>query len=142
MSLKAPKFFKSIMTGLMVATIASASMVAPAAAAGSFSLTILPAAGQDADALRAGMQIFNIINSMEANGGAVHQNGMNNSALLGQNGSGNFGTIWQEGNGHSGALDQVGDGNAYGIYQFGENTDVDVSQFGNDQTGATFIFGF
>ena len=56
------KFFKSVMTGLMVATIASASAVAPAAAAGSFSLTILPAAGEDADAFACrACRFFNLI---------------------------------------------------------------------------------
>ncbi len=142
MAIKTKKFFKSIMTGLMVATIASASVVAPAAAAGSFSLTILPAAGEDADALRAGMQIFNLLNAAKTNGGVIRQNGTGNAAQLGQNGSDNFGTIWQEGNGHSGNLQQNGNGNAFGIYQFGENTSVNANQYGNGQTGATFIFGF
>ena len=142
MANKTNNFFKSIMTGLMVAAIGTASAVAPASAAGSFSLTILPAAGQDAEAMRAGMQIFNLINSAKTNGGVIRQNGFGNGAMMGQNGNGNFGTIWQEGNGHSGNLQQNGNGNAYGIYQFGENTNVDVNQFGHGQTGATFVFGF
>lgn len=142
MTFTAKKLFKSAMTALVAVSIASASMVAPAAAAGSFSVTILPAAGEDADALRAGMQIFNLINSLEQSGGVISQNGTGNGAMMGQNGNGNFGTIWQEGNGHSGNLQQNGNGNSYGIYQFGENTNVDVNQFGNGQTGATFIFGF
>ncbi len=136
------KIAKSALTALVATTIAATSLVAPAQAGGSFSLTILPAAGEDAQALRAGMQIFNLINALEANGGVVRQNGMNNGAMLGQNGNGNFGTIWQQGNGHSANLQQNGNNNAYGIYQFGEDTDVDVSQFGNGQTGATFVFGF
>lgn len=142
MANKTKNFFKSIMTGLMVATIASASAVAPAAAAGSFSLTILPVAGEDADALRAGMQIFNLLNGAKTNGGVIRQTGFGNGAQMGQNGSGNFGTIWQEGNGHSGNLQQNGNDNAFGIYQFGENTNANVNQYGNGQTGATFIFGF
>ncbi len=142
MTSPAKKLFKTALSALMAVSIASASMVGPAAAAGSFSLTILPAAGEDADALRAGMQIFNLINSLEQSGGVISQNGTGNGAMMGQNGSNNFGTIWQEGKGHSGNLQQSGNGNAYGIYQFGENTNVNVNQFGNGQTGATFVFGF
>jgi hypothetical protein len=141
MSIKTKKIFKSIMASVMVATIASASLVAPAAAAGSFSLTLLPGNTKDAQAMRAGMQIFNLIQAIEADG-SINQNGMNNVAGLKQGGNGNFGTIWQEGNGHHGTLNQQGNNNSYGIYQFGENTNVDVSQYGNSQTGATFIFGF
>lgn len=142
MTFKTPKFFKSIMIGLVATTMATSSFAAPTNIGGSFSLTILPGNNtEEAQALRAGMAIFNIINSLE-NGAAVRQNGINNSAGMQQNGMGNFGTIWQEGVGNSGTLQQNGNNNAYGIYQFGENTNVDVSQFGNNQTGATFIFGF
>ena len=141
MTISPRKTLKAIATGLMVATIASASLVAPATAGGSFSVTILPAAGEQADAMRAGMQIFQLINAME-NGANISQNGLNNSAGIGQNGMGNNGLIYQEGEGHNATLNQTGNNNSYGIFQFGEDTDVDVSQFGNGQTGATFVFGF
>ncbi len=147
MTFKAPKFIKTAIIGLVAATMATTAIVAPATAGsntigGSFSITILPGNNtEEAQAMRAGMALFNIINGLE-NGAAIGQNGMNNSAGMQQNGFGNNGTIWQEGVGNSGTLQQNGNNNSYGIYQFGENTNVDVSQFGNNQTGATFIFGF
>ena len=144
---KTSKFVKTLMAGIVAASIATSMLVVPVMAGpnnigGSFSITILPGNNtEEAQALRAGMALFNIINSLE-NGAAVRQNGINNSAGMQQNGLGNFGTIWQEGVGNRGTLRQKGNNNAYGIYQFGENTNVDISQFGNNQTGATFIFGF
>ena len=142
MKIPTRKITKSILTALVAGTIASVNLIAPVQAGGFFSLTVLPAAGQDAQALRAGMQMFNIVNGLKTNGGVVSQNGMNNGAILGQNGAGNFGSIWQQGAGHNANLQQNGNNNAYGIYQFGEDTDVNVNQFGNGQTGATFLFGF
>jgi Curlin associated repeat len=135
------KSLKTILTGLAFAAMTLTSLAAPASAAGSISLTILPGTAQDAQAMRAGMQIFSLLNAMES-GASVSQNGMNNLAGIGQNGTGNNGIIYQEGNGHSANLQQTGNNNSYGIFQFGEDTNVDVSQYGNDQTGATFIFGF
>ena len=146
-NLENSKIVKYAMAGAVALTMAASTMVTPALASpanigGSFSLTILPGNNtEEAQALRAGMLLFNIINSLE-NGAAVRQRGVNNSAGMRQNGLGNFGTIWQEGVGNRGVLQQNGNNNAYGIYQFGRNTDVDVSQFGNNQTGATFVFGF
>ncbi len=133
---------KGIVGALVAASLGLGAMAGPAQAAGSLSITLLPGTAEDAQAMRAGMMIFNILNSMKTNGGVVRQNGFDNSAGLRQYGSSNFGTIWQEGVGHQGTLQQNGTNNAYGIYQFGENTNVDVSQFGSGQTGATFIFGF
>ncbi len=141
MTIRPRKALKAIIIGLMAATIASPALAAPANIGGSLSITILPAAGEQADAMRAGMQIFQLINAME-NGANISQNGTNNSAGIGQNGMGNNGLIYQDGVGHNATLNQTGNNNSYGIFQFGENTDVDVSQYGNDQTGATFVFGF
>ncbi len=136
------KSFKTTLIALSLASIASLGFVAPAAAAGSFSLSIATGSPRHAQELRAGMQIFNILNSLENRGDIIRQNGRNNAAGLRQSGNGNFGTVWQEGEGHQGRLDQNGNGNAYGVYQFGRNTDVNVRQIGNSQTGATIIFGF
>jgi len=146
MAFKNSKIIKSAIAGVLAITMAATStglaVAGPSSIGGSFSITILPGNNtEEAQAMRAGMALFNIINSME-NGAAVRQNGNNNSAGMQQNGMGNFGTIWQEGSGNAGTLQQNGNNNAYGIYQFGDNTNVDVSQFGNNQTGATFIFGF
>lgn len=135
-------FFKTTLIALSLVSMTSLGFVAPAAAAGSFSLSFATNSPRHAQELRAGMQIFNILNSLENRGGVIHQNGRNNAAGLRQNGNGNFGTVWQEGEGHHGQLEQNGSGNAYGVYQFGRNTDVNVRQIGNGQTGATFVFGF
>lgn len=135
------KPLKVLMSGLVVATMASVSFIGPAAAAGSISLTFLPGNTQDANAMRAGLQIFSLINGLQ-NGANVRQYGFNNQAGIGQNGYGNNGLIYQEGNGHSANLQQNGYDNSYGIFQFGENTNANVTQNGYGQTGATFVFGF
>jgi len=127
--------------GLAVAALASLALVAPASAAGTFSFTILPGTTQEANAMRAGLQIFSLVNGLQ-NGANVVQNGFNNQAGIGQNGFGNNGLIYQEGRGHSANLQQNGYYNSYGIFQFGENTNANVVQNGYGQTGMTFVFGF
>jgi len=135
------KPIKALMTGLVVASLATVSFVAPAAAGVTFSLTFLPGNTQDANAMRAGLQMFSLINGLQ-NGANVRQFGFNNQAGINQNGFGNNGLIYQEGNGHTGTLQQNGNNNSYGIFQFGENTNANVVQNGYGQTGATFVFGF
>ena len=133
---------KTGLTAFVLASIFTLGTIAPSQARGSFSLSFSTNSPRQAQELRAGMQIFNLINSVENRNGVIHQRGGNNSAGLQQGGHGNFGTIWQEGNAHRGVLQQNGQNNTYGIYQFGRNTDVDVRQIGNGQSGATFVFGF
>ncbi len=132
---------KALMTGLVVASLASVAFVAPAAAGATFSLTFLPGNTEDAEAMRAGLQIFSLLNGLK-NGANVRQHGFNNQAGINQFGYANNGLIYQEGNGHSANLQQNGNNNSYGIFQFGENTNANVVQNGYGQTGATFIFGF
>ena len=135
------KTLKTLTAGFLAATIATASFVTPAAAGGSFSISIAPQNADEANAMRAGMQIYSLFNGIK-NGGGIKQNGYNNSAGLGQYGGGNTGIVHQEGSGHSGTVQQHGNDNAYGLFQFGKNTSADVSQYGHGQTGATFQFGW
>ncbi len=139
-TLKTTKLAKTLIAGIVVVGIASTSAIAPATAGGSLSISIAPTNAEEADAMRAGLQIYSIINSIQ-NGG-IRQHGNNNRAGLRQNGGGNFGVVHQEGNGHNGTLNQNGNNNAYGLFQFGENTNANVNQHGNGQTGATFVFGW
>lgn len=132
---------KTIMASLVAVTIGSAVMTGPAAAGGSISFDIVPTNAQDAQALKAGLQIYSIVNQVQ-NGASIKQIGMNNLAGIGQTGSGNLGVVHQNGNGHSGTLQQNGNDNAYGVFQFGENTDANVVQNGNGQAGATIQFGW
>lgn len=114
---------------------------APALAGGSFAITLVPSDADEANAMRAGLAMYSLIQGIEANGG-ITQNGMNNVAGILQGGSGNSAVIHQEGNGHHGTIDQQGNNNAYGLFQFGENTNADISQYGNGQTGTTIVFGW
>ena len=132
---------KILMASLVAATLGSVALTNPAAAGGSISFDIAPTNAQDAQALKAGLQIYSIVNAVQ-NGASIKQIGMNNLAGIGQAGSGNLGIVHQKGNGHSGTLLQNGNNNAYGIFQFGENTNANVVQNGNGDAGATFQFGW
>ena len=132
---------KILMASLVAATLGSVALTNPAAAGGSISFDIAPTNAQDAQALKAGLQIYSIVNAVQ-NGASIKQIGMNNLAGIGQAGSGNLGIVHQKGNGHSGTLLQNGNNNAYGIFQFGENTNGSCAQYGNNQSSLTTVFGF
>jgi hypothetical protein len=134
------KTLKTLSAGIVAATIATTALIAPAAAGGSISFSVAPQNQEEADLMRAGMQIYSLIKG--AKNGHINQHGYNNSAGLGQYGYGNTGIVHQEGSGHSGTVQQHGNDNAYGLFQFGKNTSADVSQHGHGQTGATFQFGW
>ena len=131
---------KTLMAGLVVTTIASATLVTPAAAGGSISINLEPKNAKQEQAMRAGLTIYAIVNAVQD--GSIKQKGNGNSAGLGQSGSGNLGVIYQEGDDHSGTLVQNGDNNACGLFQFGKGTNADVVQNGNGETCATFAFGW
>jgi hypothetical protein len=127
---------------IAIATVTAATLAtAPALAGGSISVDIKPTNQEQADAMRAGLQIYSIVKGVE-DGSLIEQLGNGNSAGLAQIGSGNVGVIHQEGNGHNGTIQQNGNGNSHGLFQFGENTDGHVVQNGDGQSGLTFQFGF
>jgi len=132
---------KTLIAGFMAATIGSAALIVPAQAGGSVSFSFAPTNAQDAQAMKAGLQIYSIVNAVQ-NGASIKQIGMNNLAGIGQAGSGNLGIVHQEGNGHTGTLQQNGNDNAYGIFQFGQNSNANAVQNGNGETGATVSFGW
>lgn len=124
---------------LAAATVASSL---PAAANGAFSFTLNASNGQEAEAIRAGLTLYQIAQGAES-GAFVHQDGSLNGAALQQvAGGGSTGVIHQDGNGHSATLDQQGHGQAHGIFQFGNGANADVVQTNNGQAGLTFQFGF
>lgn len=136
------KPLKTLAASLVIATLATASITAPATAGGSFSFSIIAADGtEEADALRVGMAFYQIANALQG-GANVTQNGNNNAAGLAQNGWGNQGIVHQEGDGHTGTIAQNGNDNAYGLFQFGKNTNSHVVQNANGSTGTTFQFGW
>jgi hypothetical protein len=114
---------------------------AGAASAGSLSITYAPTDPRQADALRAGLTLYSLVNRLQE-GATIRQLGANNLAGIGQNGFGNAGVIEQRGDGHAAALQQNGNHNSYGIFQFGRRTRTDVVQSGNGGAGATFAFGW
>lgn len=131
---------KAFATALTAIVVGSAAFAAPAHAGGTFSINLQPRNTDEDRAMRAGLAIYSIVNSVQ-NGG-IRQNGNGNSAGLAQNGSRNFGVVHQQGDGHNGTLTQNGNGNSYGLFQFGRNTSGHVTQTGHGGTGATFQFGW
>ena len=122
------------------AVIAMAALAAPAQAGGSISIGIEPTSQEQADAMRAGLQIYSLVKGAQS-GGLIEQLGNGNSAGLAQLGSGNVGVVHQDGDGHNGTITQNGNGNSHGLFQFGKNTNGHVTQHGGD-SGLTFQFGW
>ena len=127
-------------TSIIVAAVA-ACLAAPALAGGSVSLSINAANSRDAQALRAGLVLYGIVQDIQSNG-HVTQRGLGNAAALAQSGGGHLGVIHQDGFGHDGSLTQVGRGNAFGLFQFGRDTSGHVVQTGRGQSGVTIQYGW
>lgn len=127
--------------GLIAATLGTAGLATPAAAGGSFSITIEGNSPESRRALRTGLELYSAYNAVRS-GAAIRQNGRGNRAGIRQDGRGNRGIVHQEGDGHSGTLDQRGARNAHGLFQFGRNTEAHVVQRGRGRTGATFQYGW
>jgi minor curlin subunit len=134
------KTASTLIASLVVLSIGSAGMTAPAAAGGSVSISVAPSNAKLEKAMRTGLSLYALYNGIR-NGG-IRQKGSNNSAGLLQNGSGNLGIVHQQGDGHDGTLQQDGNGNSHGLFQFGRNTSGHIAQNGNGGTGATFQFGW
>lgn len=129
---------------LLAAALVSLSAVAavPAAAGGSFSISLNATNDDEAHAIRTGLALYQIARGVES-GAFVHQNGSLNGAAIAQvAGGGSTGVIHQEGDGHTAVLDQQGHGQAHGIFQFGDGADAHVVQSADGAAGLTFQFGF
>jgi len=118
----------------------STALAVPALAGGVISFEVNPTNADEANAIRTGLALYNIVNDIQTNG-HITQNGINNMAALGQSGNGNVGVIRQEGNNHNASLNQNGNGNAYGIFQVGNGASGYVNQVGNGGTGLLFQIG-
>lgn len=133
---------RTLAAGLAVLMLGTSAMTVPAEARGGSISFSMSAANQQQDrAVRTGLAIYSIYNSVKG-GGGIKQRGEGNSAGVAQNGQGNLGLVHQEGRGHEGTIRQNGNGNAHGLFQFGRNTTGNVVQNGNGRTGATFQFGW
>lgn len=133
-------FKKTLTAAALVATTAFAAL--PAAANGTLSFTVNASNAQEAQAIQAGLMLYQIAQGVES-GAFVHQDGSLNGAAIAQvAGGGSTGVIHQDGNGHSATLDQQGHGQAHGIFQFGNGANANVVQTQNGQAGLTFQFGF
>ncbi|MCB1329254.1 MAG: hypothetical protein KDK28_07330 [Maritimibacter sp.] len=121
-------FLKS---GLVALTLVAA---APAAAGGSFGVTITAQNGQERRAISRFLRIY----AASSAAAEVIQKGEGNAAAIAQTGRGNRAVVSQQGDGHSATVTQSGRGNRLGVFQFGQGTAVDVDQSG--RRGATLVF--
>lgn len=131
---------RSLATTLAAFAMFSTVAATPAAAGGSFSISILPGSQRDAQMLRNGIQLYSRYKDIR--GAGITQRGRDNSAGVAQHGRRNLGIIHQEGRGHNGTISQRGDDNAYALFQFGRNTSAQIDQRGYGQSGATFQWGW
>ena len=120
---------------------ATTAIAAPAMAGGTISFEVEAKNADEANAIRAGLTMYQIVNDIQTNG-HISQNGINNVAALAQGGSGNTGVIHQEGNNHDASLQQAGTNNSYGVFQFGDGANGNVQQNGNGEAGLLFQIGF
>jgi Curlin associated repeat len=126
-------------TGLAVSLLslmigfAAVNTSAPAAAAGSVSVTIVPK-GETATAIRDGLRVFSWVRRLQ-NRSKIEQYGSSNRAAVSQTGSGNWARIFQSGHGHAATIKQSGDENFFGIFQFGRHAQSDVTQTGDGNVG-------
>jgi len=120
---------------------ATTAFAAPAIAGGTLSFEIEAKNADEANAIRAGLAIYNVVNDIQTNG-HITQNGVNNIASLAQGGSGNVGVIHQEGDNHDASLHQAGTNGSYGIFQVGDGANGHVHQGGNGEAGLLFQIGF
>ena len=120
---------KRILTALTLAI--STALAAPAMAGGTISFSINASNAEEANAIRAGLTLYQIVNDIDTNG-HISQNGVNNIAALAQGGSGNIGIIHQEGNNHDATLVQQNGNNSCGVFQFGTSATANVQQSGGE----------
>jgi Curlin associated repeat len=135
-SLKLNRFAAAAFAGLVLATTA----VTVPAAAESRTIVLTPR-GQQAQAIRETMRIYNWSQGAVRNRAIVDQRGTGNGAGIGQRGSGNFGAIIQRGRSNSGTLTQNGNNNAMAIFQVGRGNTYSASQTGNGKTGVVIQVG-
>lgn len=133
--------FRLPLTAAILAA-ATAFTALPAAANGTLSFTVNASNQDEADAIRAGLFLYQLAQGVES-GAFVHQDGSLNGAAIAQvAGGGSTGIIHQDGTGHSATLDQQGHGQAHGIFQFGTGADAQIVQTSNGEAGLTFQFGW
>lgn len=125
-------------TMIALTLAASTALAAPAMAGGSFSFSIVAQNADDAQAIRTGLTLYQIVNDIQTNG-HITQNGVNNIAALAQGGSNNVGVIHQEGNNHDASLHQAGSDQSCGIFQFGDGASNHVTQ--NTNGAACIVIG-
>lgn len=131
---------KKILVPALVAT-ATATAGLPAAANGTLSFTLNATNSDEANAIRAGLTLYQLFRGAES-GAFVHQDGTLNGAAIAQAaGGGSVGVIHQDGSAHAATLDQQGHGQAHGIFQFGTGANAQVVQTADGQAGLTFQFG-
>ncbi|MEQ1712141.1 MAG: curlin [Hyphomicrobium sp.] len=115
----------------------------PASAGGRIGFTVSPR-GEEAEALRTGLQLYSIARSLnkKKHRARVDQRGQGNGAAIAQHGENNSAGIFQRGRGNSGSITQNGNDNAYALFQFGRKGNTSVSQNGNGNAGARFEWGW
>ncbi|MEL7114432.1 MAG: curlin, partial [Pseudomonadota bacterium] len=116
---------------LFAALALTISLATPALAGGTLTFNFEAKNGHQADALRAGLVLYQIARDIDTNG-HISQRGINNMAALAQGGSGNIGVIHQDGSNHDATLTQTGGYNSCGVFQFGNGATSNVHQTGGE----------
>ena len=114
----------------------------PAQAGSRFGFTVTPQ-GQDAEAVRTGLELYSFArNWRKQNRAHVDQQGSANGAGISQHGQDNWAGVFQRGNGNSGTISQNGNNNAFALFQFGKKGNTAVTQNGNGNVGVRFEGGW
>lgn len=126
---------------LTAATVAVATLTAlPVLAGQTLTFGYTAKTQEEAEAMRAGLAIYSLVNDIHTNG-HVTQNGVNNAAGIVQGGGRNRAIIHQDGNNHNGSIYQTGGNNSCGLFQFGNGATGHVRQSGG-QTCIVIQHGF
>ena len=113
------------------AILAATTFGAPATAGGTISFSINASNADEAQAIRTGLTMYQLMNDIKTDG-HISQDGMGNVAALMQGGAGNIGIIHQDGDNHDATLIQENGNNSCGVFQFGDGASSNVHQTGGE----------
>jgi hypothetical protein len=99
-------FARTTGIALISMSVLTTAAITPAAAEGSFSISVNAHSAEDREVLRSALQLYSIMSALKG-GSGVHQAGDGNNAGLRQQGPGNLGIVHQDGRGHQGSLQQL-----------------------------------
>lgn len=107
------------------------ALASQAAAGGVLTFNFNAQNGQQANAIRSGLVLYQVYKDIDTNG-HISQRGVNNLARMAQGGPGNIGIIHQDGSNHDASLTQTGGYNSCGVFQSGHGATYHGHQTGGD----------